>query len=223
MSFTCCSLQSIQGCQFSDEISIRQLWKGHTFLQFLTLAPHNVVVKPFHVNIRSPMGIHARHAGMTVVLAVLRDPSQPTATPQLISKRAPSWLVPDGFTPLGALATASTEGRLTGVATRSSIWTRTQIPYHRPGPSVTSITQPISGLSKMPPCHVLPHRQLIVADAQPHAQRRCAARGQQRQQLAGHVAQPRHQDVSVGVVAQPGVAAAPSAWPRASCALGLNW
>ena len=38
---------------------------------------------------------------------------------------------------------------------------------------------------------------------QPAAQRLGAARGQQRQQLAGDIAQPRHHDVGVGVVAQP--------------------
>ena len=57
-----------------------------------------------------------------------------------------------------------------------------------------------------PAAHVLPRRQLVVADAQPPAQRLRAARGEQRQHLAGDVAQPRHHDVGVGVVAQPALA-----------------
>jgi hypothetical protein len=43
------------------------------------------------------------------------------------------------------------------------------------------------------------------ADAQPCPQRLGAAVRQQRQQLVGNVAQPRHHDVGVGVVAQPAV------------------
>ena len=54
-----------------------------------------------------------------------------------------------------------------------------------------------------PAAHVLPDRQLVVADAQPLAQRLSAAGGQQLQQLADDVAQPCRHDVGVGVVAQP--------------------
>ena len=53
-----------------------------------------------------------------------------------------------------------------------------------------------------PPAHVPPHGQFVVADAEPLAQLLRAARGQQRQQLVGDTAQPRHHDVGVCVVAQ---------------------
>src|ERR1017187_2869431 len=53
-----------------------------------------------------------------------------------------------------------------------------------------------------PAAHVRPRAQLFVAQAQLRAQRVGPRRGQEREDLLRDVAQPRHHDVGVGVVAQ---------------------
>src|SRR3984893_7421798 len=53
-----------------------------------------------------------------------------------------------------------------------------------------------------PAAHVRPRAQLLVAEAQLPAQRVGPRSGEEREDLLGGVAQPRHHDVGVGVVAQ---------------------